>query len=56
MTDKQDLKALIILEKLDESFPINWNMQKLYLKKIKEGLEIIEEEEEEKRDGNQGSD
>lgn len=43
--DKQMLKALIILEKLDEAFPVNWGFQDIYIRKIKEALEIIEEKE-----------
>lgn len=47
MTDKE--KALIILEKLDDKFPIDWNFEEFYIGAIVEGLREIRKAEEKNR-------
>lgn len=42
---KDDEKAEIILDALDEYMTINWNLKDFYLKAIKKGLKEIEDRE-----------
>lgn len=46
--NKQE-KAKIILEQLDEYIQVNWNLEEFYLKAIMNGLNEIEERENNER-------